>query len=818
MAQMIPSVGPAETDSAAERRIYHLLKKGLSNDFVVIHSLPWLCSSVRAIDRDYPPTGEIDFLIVHEALGILAVEVKGGVHRTEGATFVHVKSGRSSHPVRQARKNAHGLARWLGHDPCLRFRIGYGFIFPDSSFGDQVIDAAMVDVSVSSRESIFVDRNVMADLGLHIQRIMRFWQAANSSGPLGSARKAKLVQTLCPEFDGTPSWASRVEYDNRMWLRLTEEQSRVVDTAEASARLVVSGWPGTGKTLIGIELARRLAIDGQRVLGLTLNNLLAKHWRAEIEATGGVVSTWHGFCLAAARKLHGDVLRNQEWMDTRCLDDLLAADHQGLVPQFDVLIIDEAQTLKPMWCDWLARHFDAKKIVVFCDETQIFAFEKERVSIKDLCKCFGTNEPFALTIPLRSPKVVTDHLLRIKTPAYQVFSPRELEPDALQERVVADVGQAIDLVLAELETQGLRREDVVVLSKYAALDEYQGHERYETVSRFRGLEAPAIVIAWAERMDDVELFCAYSRATSVCVALYDAENLGFRVPSGRFHQLILAEPRNAELAKETSEQASTRFIMANHVRSLPLSLKSANICWCSDWGAWLVDRRDNDEAAELWIDYLVCHHRWPVYAWTDKSRREVQFSMPVDDADRGNGGSPHRLGSCKDCDAVAPFQREASSDAWHCQACAAKSENRGEPTPQLFDLLSEYDQLLCYGTKENKNELGRLPLSLAALGARRLARENAGYQCPQLEMLPAGTIVFRAAMAFVYARISLLSEETLLVLDRLAEATGRYVLPPGVTADLWRNRIALALGRSYNQKLLVRVGKGRYKISRPSNP
>lgn len=818
MAQMIPSVGPAKTDSAAERRIYHILKKELSNDFVVIHSLPWLCASVRAIDRDYPPTGEIDFLIVHEVLGILAVEVKGGVHRTEGATFVHIKSGRSSHPVRQARKNAHGLARWLGHDPNLRFRIGYGFIFPDSSFGDQVIDAAMVDVSVSPRESIFVDKNGMADLGLHIQRIMRFWQAANSSVPLGSARKAKLVQTLCPEFDGTPSWASRIEYDNRMWLRLTQEQSRVVDTAVSSARLVVSGWPGTGKTLIGIELARRLAVGGQRVLGLTLNNLLAKHWRAEIEITGGVVSTWHSFCFAAARKLHGDVVRNQEWMDTKCLDDLLAADRQGLVPQFDALIIDEAQTLKPMWCDWLARHFEAKKIVVFCDETQIFAFEKERVSVKDLCKFFGTTAPFSLTIPLRSPKVVTDHLLRIKTPTYQVFSPRDLEPDALQERVVTDVSKTVDLVLTELEAQGLRREDVVVLSKYAAVAEYQGHERYETVSRFRGLESPAIVIAWAEMMDDVELFCAYSRATTVCVALYDAEKLGFQAPSGRFHELILAEPRNAELAQETSEQASTRFIISNHVQSVPLSLQSASIRWCPSWGAWLVDRQDNDEAAELWIDYLVCHHRWPVYAWTEKSRREVQFSMPVDDADRGNGGSPHRLGSCEDCNAVVPFQRAALSDTWHCQACVAKSEDRGEPTSQLFDLLREYDKLLCSGTSENKDELVRLPLSLAALGARRLARKNDGYQCNQLEMLPTGTIVFRAAMAFVYARISLLSEGTLLVLDRLAEATGRYVLPPGVTATLWRNRIALSLGRSYTQGLLVKDGKGRYKISRPSKP
>jgi hypothetical protein len=812
---MIPSAGPAETDSSAERRIYHLLKAGLPEDFVVIHSLPWLCSSVRMLDASYPPTGEIDFLIVHAELGILALEVKGGVHRTEGAMFVHVNSGRRSHPVRQARKNAHGLARWLGHDPGLRFRIGYGFIFPDSNFGEAILDAAMVDTSASPPEAIFIDRGGLPELAFRVQRMMAYWKKANSTGSLGSAHVARLIRMLCPQFDGTPNWAARVEYDNRIWLRLTPEQSAVVDATATAERVVVNGWPGTGKTLIAIELARRLVSAGQKVLALTFNNLLADHLRSEIARGGaGQVATWHGFCSTFSRKLRGTSTSTPEWMERGCLDDLQEATDRGLVPKFEALLVDEAQTLKQEWCDWLARHFQGKKIIVFCDETQLFSFEKERISTAELCARLGTNAPFSLTIPLRSPRVITNFLQRIKAPAYQMFSPRDLEPDALQERVVINVDKALDEVLAELDAQGLSRTDIVVLSKFAPAREYSGQERYETISRFRGMESPAIVVAWADLMDDVELFCAYSRATTICVAIYDAENLGFAGANGRFQELLLAEPANAALAQEASEQASTRSIVAAHVSSTPLLLQSARVFWCSGWRAWLVDCQDDDEAADLWIDYLVCHHHWPVYSWTSKSRRELFHSSTVHNAvDHGHDSQRHSLALCGRCQTVAPFQRQHTGDLL-CKVCTTVQPNQDEPSQQLQDLLREYDRLLCSAERVTREELGRLPLSLAALGARRLARSRAKDHRTELLTLPTGGVLYRAAMAFVYARISLLRQEAELELDRTAEATGRFVLPPGVTQDAWRSKVALALGRSFSKQLLTKKRKGLYATSR----
>ena len=84
MAVMYPDFGPKVNDSAiAEPLVYNLLKRGLDDNFHVIHSLPWLSSIVDKFrEGSKSPIGEIDFLIFHEFYGVLAIEVKGGGNTT----------------------------------------------------------------------------------------------------------------------------------------------------------------------------------------------------------------------------------------------------------------------------------------------------------------------------------------------------------------------------------------------------------------------------------------------------------------------------------------------------------------------------------------------------------------------------------------------------------------------------------------------------------------------------------------------------------------------------------------------------------------
>ncbi len=812
MAQMIPGMGPRETDSSGEKRLYYLLKSALPDDFVVIHSLPWLCAGVRSIDPSYAPTGEIDFLVIHEVLGVLAIEVKSGVHRVEGASFVHVGTGRTSDPVHQLRRNVHGLARWLGNEPQLRLRIGYGFVFPDSDFGNETINAALVDTSVMPKQAIHIDRTGLSNLADRVPALMAYWQRATGSVPLGAARARQLVQMLCPEFDGTPSWASRLEYNGKCWLRLTEEQAAVVDSVANTPWIVVTGWPGTGKTLIAVELARRAALAGKRVLALTFNSLLAEYLRAELEESEGSVSTWHGFCSGFARKLHGGNTSTAEWLERGCLEDLMNAEELGLVAQFDVLLIDEAQTLRREWCDWLARRGQRGQIIAFCDETQLFSFEKERISTAELCTRLGAGAPFFLTIPLRSPKAVVEHLQRVRSSSHQMYSPREFEEESLQEHVVADVDKALDETIERMAAAGVSRKDIVVLSKFGALREYAGLERYETVSRFRGMESPIIIVPWADGMDDAELFCAYSRATSMCIALYEAESLGINAPSGKFHELILANPINAAVAHDAAKQALTRTIISEYVESQSLGLSSADVRWCNVWNAWLVDCEDRSELAGLWIDYLICHHPWPVYSWTNQSRRELMRAIPTaNPVDDGQACQMHKLTWCDRCEMVAPHERRADASTV-CRICAEPESESSSPSPELLGRMKRYDKVVSSDKPESlpKEEVLGLPLIIAALGARKVARTRPRRHSTAMDELPTGAILYRAAMAFVYSRVSLLREGSDLVLEKLVAETGRYLAPPNVTIAQWRSRVALALGRSFSQDLVTKRSKGVY--------
>lgn len=273
---MIPVCGPAPTDSRAEQLIYHLLKDQLGGRFTVIHSLPWLSAAARDIASVKAATGEIDFLILHPDLGVLVVEVKGGAHRIQGLAFVHVNSGTATRAVEQVRSSTHGLAKWLGVDPKLRLRIGYALMFPHSDFDGRVVSLALTDVTVNPPESIVVDRSDVLRIGPRVIEIMSYWKSALSNESLGEERMKALINTICPSFDGTPSWGARVVWDEKVWLRLTTEQSAVVDDVVMGNRIVIAGWPGTGKTLILIESARRLLRDGKSVLVLTFNTLLAR--------------------------------------------------------------------------------------------------------------------------------------------------------------------------------------------------------------------------------------------------------------------------------------------------------------------------------------------------------------------------------------------------------------------------------------------------------------------------------------------------------------------------------------------------------------
>ena len=71
MAVMRPILDPEDIEHDSERLVYVALRDQLSNEYVVLHSYPWLRPDRDGALRE----GEADFVVLHQSKGMLVVEV-----------------------------------------------------------------------------------------------------------------------------------------------------------------------------------------------------------------------------------------------------------------------------------------------------------------------------------------------------------------------------------------------------------------------------------------------------------------------------------------------------------------------------------------------------------------------------------------------------------------------------------------------------------------------------------------------------------------------------------------------------------------------
>jgi len=822
MAKMIPKFGPAETESRSEPLIYNLLEAGLSDEFTVIHSLPWLCAAAKELDASFiAPTGEIDFLILHPTLGVLAIEVKGGHYRIEAAAFVLVNRGVSVDALGQTRRNTHGLARWLAGKSHIRCLIGYALCFPDSHFRPDQLPPGLVDPSGPTLQTITLTFDDMPRFAQRIREVMEYWQAALKTGPLGMKRTDEIRDALCPNFDGSPEWAQRVVFDNHFWLRLTDEQAAVVNKIFTSQRSIITGWPGTGKTLIGIEVARRLKASGARIAVVTYNTMLADYLTEQLADERCDVFTWHKLCGRARTRIGlSSVEPDGDWFQNDCATDLQSAIDAGLLDAYDALILDEAQALRPGWCALLAAWFTGKRIVALCDETQVFSFEKERTTLAALSGILDGARPFHLTIVMRMPRAVTDRLNEVLPSPIQLSSPRKFDAATVREMVVDDLETCLTVITEGLFSDGIQEEEIVFLCKYwdvpAAVEQFRRERpgtRLCTVSRFRGMEAPVIIIVSAEEFDDLELFCAYSRATTVCLVLFSAHRL-LRPKEGAFLTGVVGKSENREILEGLRHRSFTRTLLASHPQKPIEAINSATITWSDQWKCWMV-QCVRSSPLTLWADFLATSYPWPVLYWYEDSHESAQIARKKE-GDYSVSHTPVSIAYCPACEGMAPLTPVARE----CHICAGTVDLGTSPvTRGQVRKLIEIDQMLgCLidGSLEDLFAgIRKLPMLLAVAALA----QRAVHLHPHEEIHTAAddtstADLYRWACALVKSLILLRAAGSAMVLADVSRDTYHPDLA-GHEVDLpkWHRTVASAFNLYFKYGYLLKVEKGHYTIS-----
>lgn len=360
MARMIPERCHPDTASDAERRLFALFQDRLPNAFTVLHAVPLLLRR-RPLARQ---EAEVDFLIAHRELGWLALEVKGGIVTVDGARGAWSSTDRSGRrhpltrgPFEQARLAMHAVREKLAESPATRvhereYSFRYGVALPDMVAGAD-------DLGPDGPRASVVGSEDLDDVEGAVRRLF----GTTDRPPMSADALRALVGVLKPTTEVT-RYALRTDLaeQEREMVRLVPNQYRVMDLLRRQRRAVIAGCAGSGKTLLALEKARRLANEGFDVLLTSYNRRLAGWMRSSLErdpaaATGRIrVSHYHELADQLLRRAGID-LTVPESADERpaffqsTLPDALfdAIASNAVRDRFDAIVVDEGQDFADTW-------------------------------------------------------------------------------------------------------------------------------------------------------------------------------------------------------------------------------------------------------------------------------------------------------------------------------------------------------------------------------------------------------------------------------------------------------------------------------------
>lgn len=365
MARFHPPTMPAAMP-ASERRVWRAFQ-ALDDEWIVFHSVAW-----QAPRAGREGDGEADFVLLHARHGIVVLEVKGGGIELVGGSWFSTDRNGTRHeirdPFRQAVDSKHALLRYMKDVTSLRPvpAICHGVVFPDVT-----VDGA---IGMNPRE-IVIDGDDLVAPAATIERILRHWNHWQSQ-QLPDRATAVVVNLLAPTLRVTGLLRADIADAERQIISLTERQIAALSLIRNVRRCVVRGGAGTGKTLLAVEKARRVALEGGRALLVCFNAPLATALGNELRAASGVtVATFHSLCVRLCRS-SGAVPQNPDdaWFATRAADVL--ADAVGTMSndeKFDALVVDEAQDLTDEWLtalSFLLRSTDDGSVLLLLDNHQ----------------------------------------------------------------------------------------------------------------------------------------------------------------------------------------------------------------------------------------------------------------------------------------------------------------------------------------------------------------------------------------------------------------------------------------------------------------
>lgn len=528
MAQLIPAPFPAARHDHGMYReldVLEHLRAGLPDPFLVFHSLP-----LHAMSGERDRYGEIDIAVLAPNGALLLLEVKAGELVQRNGSLFKVYRDKDCDVARQATFQ-HGAMVQCLRDAGLHARVLNCLVLPDyhlqgaalvSFPRDRVIDAGNYASLLALVQQWMAAGDPQADFE-GLQRMLRNeFRVVADVGVLrdqvaGAARRLA---------DGLATWVPRMTAPSRTFH--------------------IQATAGSGKTQLALRLLGDAAAQGRRAAYICFNRALADRVRQLVSARVEV-ATFHELCADHYRRRVGE----PDFSSVRAfplMEEAYLATAANGPARYDLLVIDEAQDFNPDWLPPLCSQvLDNGRLYVMEDDNQrLFGQEPfdlpEAVRIEcsdnfrspqEICRtinAFGLAQPAVKAVgPYRGDmpefRTYRDEAGLLAQTAAAVAS-LQAQGFALQDiAIVAGRGRGNSVLLAQQDIGG------IALRRFTGEFDRRGEPVWsegelltESVGRFKGLSAPAIVASEFdfEVLDDAnrrKLFVALTRAQMAAVVV-----------------------------------------------------------------------------------------------------------------------------------------------------------------------------------------------------------------------------------------------------------------------------------------------------------
>lgn len=546
MASMFPAPLPtkvrADRSRRAEIRVYDSLAASSVPDIRAFHSVAWLSRDGRGEARD----GEADFVVIHRRFGLLILEVKGGGIARDGpsgkwwSTDVDGAAHEIEDPFDQASRSKYALLKKIREIPAFHDRwisIVHAVVFPD-------VARVGVSLGLHAPPEIVISGG---DLPLIVQRIEEIYRWSGAEMPLSEGDCKELERLLAPSFVMRAPAAVAARHADAQIVTLTEEQFSVLDLLSRARRVAISGPAGSGKSLLAMEQARRLAGQGFRTLFVCFNQPLAAKVAESLHGEPLLeVHTFHDFCRSMAVRAglmpSGYTDPNPTEFFAGLPGQLLESLERRADLRFDAIIVDEGQGFDTEWWALLELALaDAKHGVLY-----VFHDDSQQVRADPQAIPEGLTE-IHLSKNLRNTRQIHTLAQRFSADSDAQAVGPEGRPVAFAE--VAS-GEALAGVLARVvdgltREHGFRAEEITVLTgrgrdrtALAGVERIGVHRcalpptltgviGLDTIRRFQGLDSRVVILCELESVLDSPglLYVGITRARVHLVVVGEVQTL-----------------------------------------------------------------------------------------------------------------------------------------------------------------------------------------------------------------------------------------------------------------------------------------------------